>query len=47
MEDGLARAQRALAAAEEAKPKAEDKTALLEVERASLLLEIGATKDEV
>ena len=47
MKDDLARAQRALAATEEAKPKAEDETALLEVKRTSLLLEIGAAKDEV
>ena len=46
-EDDLARAQGVLAAAEEAKRKAEAKTAHLEVEPTSLLLEIGAAKDEV
>ena len=46
-EDELARVQDALAVVEEARPKAESKVACLEVERTSLLLEIGATKDEV
>ena len=43
--DKLARVQDALAIAEEANRKAE--AARLEVERTSLLLEIGAVKDEV
>ena len=46
-EDELARVQDALAVVEEARPKAESKVACLEVERTSLLLEVGATKDEV
>ena len=46
-EDDLARVQEALAVAEEAKCMAEAETALLEVERMSLLLELGAAKDEV
>ena len=46
-EDKLARVQDALVVAEEAKLKAEAEAALLEVERTSLLLEIGAAKDEV
>ena len=46
-ENDLARVQSALAATEEAKRKAESETACLEVERMSLLLEIGAAKDEV
>ena len=45
--EDLARVQEALAAAKEGRHKAEVKTALLEVERTSLLLELGATKDEV
>ena len=47
MEDDLAQAQGALAVEEEAKLKVEMETALLEVEWMSLLLEIGAEKDEV
>ena len=47
MESGLARVQDALAAVEEARRRAEAKTAHLEIERTSLLLELGATKDEV
>ena len=47
MESGLARVQDALAAVEEARRKAEAKTPHLEIERTSLLLELGATKDEV
>ena len=39
-EDDLAQAQGALAAAEEAKRKAEAESSLMEVERTSLLLEI-------
>ena len=46
-EDDLAQAQCSLAAAKEAKHKAEAKTVGLDVERTSLLLEIRATKDEV
>ena len=46
-EDDLAKAQSALAVAEEAKRKAKAESARLEVERTSLLLEIGAAKDEV
>ena len=46
-EDDLARAQSAMVTAEEVKCKAEVETTLLEVERTSLLLEIGAAKDEV
>ena len=45
--DDLARVQDALVVAEEARHKAEAKVARLEVERTSLVLEIGATKDEV
>ena len=47
--EDLARVQEALVAAEEGKCKAEVEveTARLEVERTSLLLELGATKDEV
>ena len=44
-EDELSRVQDALAIAEEAMRRAE--AALLEVERTSFLLEIGAAKDEV
>ena len=47
MESGLARVQDALAAVEEARRRAEAKTAHLKIERTSLLLELGATKDEV
>ena len=43
----MARVQDALAVAEEAKRKAEAEVARLEVEQTSLLLEIGAAKDEV
>ena len=46
-EDNLARAQGALTTVEEAKRKAEAKSVRLEVEWTSLLLEIGAAKDEV
>ena len=45
MED-LTRVQEALEAAEEGKHMAEARTARLEVEWTSLLLELGATKDE-
>ena len=45
--DDLARVQEALAVTEEAKRKVEDDIARLEVERTSLLLDLGATKDEV
>ena len=41
------RVQEALAVAKEGKCKEEVETACLEVERTSLLLELGATKDEV
>ena len=46
-QDDLARVRDALAVAEEAKRKTEAKTARLEVERTSLLLELEAAKDEV
>ena len=46
-EDDLTRVQEALAVTEEARCKAEAKTSRLEVERTSLLLELGAAKDEV
>ena len=46
-EGDLVRVQDALAVAEEAKYKAEAETARLEVEQTSLLLEIGAARDEV
>ena len=46
-EDDLARLRDALVVAEGAKRKAEAETACLEVEQMSLLLEIGAAKDEV
>ena len=46
-EDDLAMVQDALEVAEEARHKAEAKAAHLEVERTSLLLEIGAAKDKV
>ena len=46
-EDKLARVQDALAVVEEARRKVEADAALLEVERTSLLLEIGVAKDEV
>ena len=45
--EDLARVQEALAAAEEGKCKGEAETARLKVEQTSLLLELGATKDEV
>ena len=47
VEDDLARVQEALVVAEEVRFKAEVEIAHLEVERISLLLELGATKDEV
>ena len=47
VEDNLASVQDALVIAEEARRKSEAKVAHLEVERTSLLLEIGMTKDEV
>ena len=47
VEFDLARVQDALAVSEEARRKAKAEAAHLEVERTSLLLEIGATKDEV
>ena len=47
VEDKLARVQDALAIAEEARQKVDDEVAHLEVERTSLLLEIGTAKDEV
>ena len=43
-EEDLTKVQEALAATEEGRGKAEAKTALLEVERTSLLLELKATK---
>ena len=43
----MARVQDALVVAEEAKRKAEAEVSRLEVERTSLVLEIGATKDKV
>ena len=46
-EDDLAKAQSTLAIAEEAKRKEKAESTRLEVERTSLLLEIGAAKDEV
>ena len=46
-EEDRARVQKALAAAEEGRRKAEAWTARLEVEQTSLLLELGATNDEV
>ena len=46
MEDDQARAQGALAVVEEAKRKVESEIAHLEFERMSLLLKIGAVKDE-
>ena len=45
--DDLARVRDALVFAKEAKLKVEAETACLEVEWTSLLLELGATKDEV
>ena len=47
MEDDLARVQDALVVAKEARRKAEAEVAHLEVERTSLVLKIGVTKDEV
>ena len=46
-EDKLARVQDALKVADEAKHKAKDEIVLLEVERTSLLLDIGAVNNEV
>ena len=46
-EEDLAKVQKALAAAKEGMRKAEAETAHLKVERTSLLLELGATKDKV
>ena len=43
----MARVQDALVIAEEARRKAEAEVASLEVEQTSLMLEVGATKDEV
>ena len=45
--DKLARVQDALAVVEKARRKAEAEVAHLKFERTSLLLEIGAIKDEV
>ena len=47
VESGLARVQNALAVIEEARRKAEDEASRLAVERVSLLLELGTSKDEV
>ena len=47
MKDDLVRVQDALVVAEEARRKAEVEVAFLKVEQTSLVLEIGATKDEV
>ena len=47
VEDKLARVQDALAVVEEARQKAEPEVARLKVEQTSILLEIGAAKDEV
>ena len=46
-EEDLAKVQEALAAVEEGRRKAEVETTRLEVEQKTLLLELGATKDEV
>ena len=46
-EDDLARVQEALMVTDEARRKAEAETVRLEVERTSLLLELGVAKDEV
>ena len=46
-DDDLARVQDGLAVAEKVKGKAEVETAHLEVERTSLLLELGAAKEKV
>ena len=47
MEGVLAKVQEALAVAKEARHKAEAETSRLEVDRTSLLLELGAAKYEV
>ena len=47
VESELARVQNALAVSEEARRKAEDEASHLGVERVSLLLELGTSKDEV
>ena len=47
VEEDLAKVHKALAATKEGRCKAEAEIARLEVERTSLLLELGATKDEV
>ena len=47
VEDELARVQDALVISDEARRKAEAEVAFLKVEQTSLLLEVGATKDEV
>ena len=47
VESELARVQHALAIAEEARRKAEDEASRLAVERVSLLLELGTSKDEM
>ena len=45
--DNLARVQDALVIVEKSMSKAEDEIAYLEIEWTSLLLEVGATKDDV
>ena len=47
MESELARVQNAMVVADEAKRKAEDEASHLTIERVSLLLELGTSKDEV
>ena len=47
MEGDLAKVQEALVGVEEARHRAEVKTARLEVKRKSLLLELGVAKDEL
>ena len=47
VESELAKVQNALAVSEEARRKAEDEASRLAVERISLLLELGTSKDEV
>ena len=47
VESKLARVQNALAVAEEARRKAKDEASRLAVKRASLLLELRTSKDEV
>ena len=47
VEGDLAKVQEALVVAKEARLRAEVKTSSLKVERTSLLLELGAAKDEV